>query len=185
MPRRLFFSLVCAVALATGAHAQSPSPFSPASKAAPTAASPDADYELTGVIGGSKTSLVNITRLRDKRTYWLKPGESAGGLVLESFDPETNQAVIRAEGRSRTLLLKSPARVPQGTAGVAMAPAAPLAMATVAPRVPVTDEEKATEARMLVSDLLEIGMMQRQAYENAQKQAAAQPASASAPPAKP
>ena len=50
---------------------------------------------------------------------------------------------------------------------------APLPMATVAPRVAVTNEEKATEARMLVSDLLEIGMVQRKAYEEAQRRAAA------------
>ena len=31
----------------------------------------------------------------------------------------------------------------------------------------MTNEEKATDARMLVSDLLEIGLIQRKAYEKA------------------
>ena len=50
--------------------------------------------------------------------------------------------------------------------------AEPLPVAQVAQPVPTTTEEKEREARMLVSDLLEIGMIQRKAYEDAQRQAA-------------
>lgn len=52
-----------------------------------------------------------------------------------------------------------------------------------APSAPQTPQAKAeTEARMLVSDLLEIGMAQRKAYEEAQRKAAAGP-EATPPPA--
>lgn len=47
--------------------------------------------------------------------------------------------------------------------------------ATPKPEAPATPESQVkaeTEARMLVSDLLEIGMAQRKAYEEAQKRAA-------------
>lgn len=70
--------------------------------------------------------------------------------------------------------------------------AAPVAAPAPAPRPegPVTPEiqqKQETEARMLVSDLLEIGMAQRRAYEEAQRKAAsAQPDGAQpAPPATP
>jgi hypothetical protein len=52
---------------------------------------------------------------------------------------------------------------------------APAAPATTTPAKPQTPQEQAkaeTEARMLVSDLLEIGMAQRKAYEEAQRKAA-------------
>ncbi|MCX6955696.1 MAG: hypothetical protein NTV51_26425, partial [Verrucomicrobia bacterium] len=56
-----------------------------------------------------------------------------------------------------------------------------------APAKPLTVARQEEEARMLVSDLLEIGMAQRKAYEEAQKKAAegntAAPAAAPATPA--
>jgi hypothetical protein len=63
-------------------------------------------------------------------------------------------------------------------AGAAVTPAAP-ALAAVKPQPPPTPAAIAhqeQEARMLVSDLLEIGMAQRKAYEEAQKKAAAEKA---------
>lgn len=62
------------------------------------------------------------------------------------------------------------------------APVAP----TPAPQTPEAHAKAETEARMLVSDLLEIGMAQRKAYEEAQRKAAAgatagQPAQPPAP----
>jgi hypothetical protein len=58
--------------------------------------------------------------------------------------------------------------MPAATSAAAPADSAP-ATATAA-----TEDDQAREARMLVTDLLDIGMQQRKAYEDAQKQAAAQ-----------
>ncbi len=70
--------------------------------------------------------------------------------------------------------------------------ATPVAAPTPAPQpagpaTPEIQQKQETEARMLVSDLLEIGMAQRRAYEEAQRKAAsAQPDGAQpAPPATP
>lgn len=65
-------------------------------------------------------------------------------------------------------------------ASVPVAPAAPAAT-TAAPAAPLSIARQEEEARMLVSDLLEIGMAQRKAYEEKQKQAA-DPNAAPAPP---
>lgn len=55
-----------------------------------------------------------------------------------------------------------------------------------APNTPEAQQKQETEARMLVSDLLEIGMAQRKAYEEAQRKAAEGGNSQSAPnPAQP
>lgn len=77
---------------------------------------------------------------------------------------------------------------PPTDAPVAAAPA-PVAAKPEAPAKPTTVARQEEEARMLVSDLLEIGMAQRKAYEEAQKKAAAaqteqasQPAPATTPP---
>ena len=68
------------------------------------------------------------------------------------------------------------APVPPAAAPVASAPVptAPVAAATKPdnPATPEAQVKAETEARMLVSDLLEIGMAQRKAYEEAQRKAA-------------
>lgn len=80
------------------------------------------------------------------------------------------------------------AQPPQAMPLPAAAPADPSTQAAAKPAGPATPETQAkqeTEARMLVSDLLEIGMAQRKAYEEAQRRAAegkSQPAAAEGPP---
>ncbi len=73
-------------------------------------------------------------------------------------------------------------------AGVAITPApvAPTPAKPEEPAKPVSIARQEEEARMLVSDLLEIGMAQRKAYEEKQRAAAtAEQAGASTPPARP
>ncbi len=60
-------------------------------------------------------------------------------------------------------------------------PPAPDPVKPAGPPIPETQLRQETEARMLVSDLLEIGMAQRRAYEEAQRKAA----EANPPPAPP
>lgn len=70
-------------------------------------------------------------------------------------------------------------------AAAAGQPALTIAPAPAGPAAPATAEatriKQETEARMLVSDLLEIGMAQRKAYEEAQRKAATGESSAAAP----
>lgn len=58
----------------------------------------------------------------------------------------------------------------------------PAATVVKGPATPEVQAKQEVEARMLVSDLLEIGMAQRKAYEEAQKKASDQPAAQPAPP---
>lgn len=66
------------------------------------------------------------------------------------------------------------------SAEVAATPAMQPVAKPEAPATPEVQQKQETEARMLVSDLLEIGMAQRKAYEDAQRRAAT---GESAPPA--
>lgn len=71
------------------------------------------------------------------------------------------------------------------SAEVAATPAMQTAAKPEAPATPEAQQKQETEARMLVSDLLEIGMAQRKAYEDAQRRAATgenAPPTAAAPP---
>jgi len=131
-----------------------------------------AKFELTGVINLGSDALVCITHVADQRSHWLKPGQSAGGVTVVSHDPATKSTTIRHAGRELQLTLKE-RTVDTGNLSVYQA-SGPVASAGVALPVALTNDEKASEARMLVSDLLEIGMIQRKAYAEAKQQEVAE-----------
>ena len=158
------------------------SPFLPAGAAAATPGA-SATLQLAGIsVIEPKTYvlLVDTPSTGKSRSRWLAVGTKADDLEVLSCDVDKNEAVVRVGSDLRTLALRKPAASNAGTvpaAYAAQSPPLPLvspaggAMPQVAPLV--TREEKEREARMLVSDLLEIGMRQRKAYEEAQRQAAA------------
>jgi hypothetical protein len=177
---RIFAALIPAIAIAADVGAQTPiteSPFLPPATAAATAkgATP---YELAGMSVAGKATLLSIVRVRDKRSFWVPVGQTVGEITAVSYDPQTDQATIRAEGQLLTLSMRKSVVVSAPVSRQPIpAPAAPFRPATLPavsiPPPPATEqEEKETEARMLVTDLLEIGQEQRRAYEEAQRQAA-------------
>jgi hypothetical protein len=166
--------LACPLAL-LAAQEKSPSrsPFLPPGASAAAPAATAAEFEFTGLVSTGARTMVCVTAVPEKRSRWIAVGAQADGIKVVSHDPKAQQIVIEQGGRSLTLALKSssprpetPADEPAGPLPVA---AAPLPVAGIAEPVPITDQEKEREARMLVSDLLEIGMIQRKAYEEAQR----------------
>jgi hypothetical protein len=128
-----------------------------------------------------KETLLSITREKDKRSTWIAVGKSSNEITVLSYDPKKDEAVIEADGKKLTLPMRKAAAVipasarPAPNAHVAPPPSTPVA--TPAPaeiKMPPLNqqEEKEMEARMLVSDLLEIGQQQRKAYEAAARAAA-------------
>jgi hypothetical protein len=131
-----------------------------------------------------KATLLSITRVRDKRSIWVPVGKSSGEITAISYDPKTDQATIRADGKVLTLTMRKSAVVsgpqasqlrpqPPSAVPVSTRPGVPVPPVAIPPPPANAQEEKETEARMLVTDLLEIGQEQRKAYEEAQRQAAA------------
>lgn len=164
--------------VAFAAHAQSnlqkSSPFVPLTSA--TTANPSgAKYQLGGMMNQGKDTLVSITRVSDKQSFWVPVGGTVDEVTVNSYDPATDQAIITANGEKLTLTLRKPTVV-TGAVATNSPQHAPESVAVTPPLPPPSGppEVQEREARMLVTDLLEIGQQQRKAYEEAQKQAAAQ-----------
>jgi len=194
--------LPLAVATVTGAVVEKPkglsvdSPFAPAGTPAGLAITASSEtIEFAGVTTiGKDTSLVFFDKL-SKKSHWLKKGETNAGITLVNYDAGQEKAVVRINGGEKVLPLRkgkgatgpghvvapvqtgfnTPAPEPVVANGATVATPPPVTPAPVVPSGPPTPETQAkqeTEARMLVSDLLEIGMAQRRAYEEAQRKAA-------------
>ncbi len=143
-----------------------------ASAAVAPAPPADAVLEFSGLMKLGSTTMVCITTLADKRTRWIKVGESSDGITVPPQEAPTHSVTVRHAGREVTLPFKQPTYDASALAEsyqLSALPAGPAPMAGVAPAVALTNEEKETEARMLVSDLLEIGMIQRKAYQEAKQ----------------
>jgi hypothetical protein len=185
---RWFFVVAsCTVvnAVSLGQTLPKDSPFLPSANAA-ASDKPDAAYSLLGMTVVGKDTLLSISRLSDKQSTWIPVGKTVAEITALSYDAKSDQAVIRADGKLFTLFLHKAGVMPGPAIPPVVARATPAsANPTPAPIVAgpgaavpsplplTTQEEKETEARMLVSDLLEIGQEQRKAYELAQRQAAA------------
>jgi hypothetical protein len=173
-------TLISALSAAAGAGAQESgkaSPFLPPASGATPSKGSQSTYELAGMSVAGKATLLSITRVRDKRSFWVPVGQTVGEITAVSYDPKTDEATIRADGQLLTISMRKSAVV-SAPAARQPAPTAPFRPATLPPvAIPPppanSQEEKETEARMLVTDLLEIGQEQRRAYEEAQRQAAA------------
>ncbi len=159
-----FLAAACALG---EAPARKQSPFLPPESAAAPATAAPSSYEFTGVIVAGNNVMVNIADVTAKRSVWVGIGKSEDGINALSYDAKAESVVVRIADQNRTLLLKKPAVAAisgPAVATVAIAPTVPLPP-------PSTPAEAEREARMLVSDLLEIGIQQRKAYEEAQRKA--------------
>ena len=148
------------------------SPFAPVQEAG-VVKETKGEYELSGVTKIGDKTMGCIEEVSKKKSRWISVGGKADGIELVSCDLAKGEAVVNAGGRQLVLLLrksstiKSPSVVSlplsneTGPAGGKLPALVPL----------TTKEEQEREARMLVSDLLEIGMRQRKAYEEAQRKA--------------
>jgi len=148
------------------------SPFLPPQSAAPAAAAVSGTHEFTGVIVAGKSVLVNLTDTQRRRSFWIAVGQTVDGIEALGFDPKAENVTVRLNRETKTLALKQPS--------VAASSGTAIATVSVSPMVPLpppsTPAEAEREARMLVSDLLEIGIQQRKAYEEAQRRAATEAA---------
>ena len=161
------------------------SPFLPApgsASIAPSAAGETIQFTGVSVIGPK--TFVSLFDTQKQKSRWLTLGEAIDGMEIRSYDAQRDQIVLRVNGADKTLPLRKSGGLianlnytPPPTASFAPTPsigAPSLPTPTMGTPVPppTTPQAKAEqEARMLVSDLLEIGMAQRKAYEEAQKKA--------------
>jgi hypothetical protein len=160
------------------------SPFASAGKGAGSAGGPAEAYELAGSTSQGSQVSVCIFERQNKRSRWIDVGETVDGIQVVSYDSVNDSAVVAVNGTRKDLSMRketvassgpayNPAVAPVSSGQVASMVPVP-AQVTAAPGTPAAEQR---EARMLVSDLLEIGIQQRKAYQDAKQKAA----SASAP----
>lgn len=143
------------------------------------------DYELVGMSVAGGNTFLSILRQGDQRSTWIGVGKTVGEITVLRYDPAKDLAVIRAGEKELTLTLRQARIVPASgspqplavspllsssalATGAFPADPAVMKMPALSPR-----EEKEMEARMLVTDLLEIGQRQRAAYQEAHRKASA------------
>lgn len=190
--RPAFFALVAlsaSSALFAAESAKTESPFLPPAGAPAPAAKEATNYSFAGMTVLNGETLLSITREADKRSTWIPVGKTVGDITAVGYDPKKDEAIIRVDGRELTLPIRksvvvaAPVNRPPVNATVLPAPSAATAPAAEPEPIKMPplnqQEEREMEARMFVSDLLEIGQQQRRAYEAAQREAAAKAAAES------
>lgn len=159
------------------------------------------NLEFAGISSvGVRTDYIIYDRAT-KKSHWLGIGETKNGIALVSHDAKRDVLTISANGMQKQLPLRKAAAstnrssvAPVVAVAQQATPSSPDPSVTNIPPPPVLPPpsqpasgtqpdqkpgpgqevivKQETEARMLVSDLLEIGMAQRRAYEEAQRRSA-------------
>lgn len=168
VPQRYLVLVALALGVAGSVSAQSVAP-----KDSPFLPAP---LQLTGVAVSSAGTRVCILVAKEQRSRWIAVGATVDGIRVASYDPKAQLAVISADGATRELRLqRGVAEGQDANPNPGTSPDAGAAQANSAPPANTATGETPSqrEAHMLVSDLLDIGAQQRQAYANAQKAPAA------------
>jgi hypothetical protein len=133
-----------------------------------------APFQFTGLRLEADGTRVCIYAEKDQRSRWIAVGAIVDGIKVLSYNSEEQRAVISADGATRELALQHGVAGAQTTGPIANLPSSPAAAPTASPvpaSAPATAASAQRDDRMLVSDLLELSIEQRQAYANAQKAA--------------
>ena len=174
------------VPVATGGNKASPFMPPAAAAQAATTGDPGENLEFAGISSvGNRTDFI-IHDKSAKKSFWIGVGETKNGVAMVSHDPRRDILTITTAGRGTpapapiAFQQSSPSPADISVSNALPPPAQPQptpppppgSMEPKSPSGPTTPEvivKQETEARMLVSDLLEIGMAQRRAYEEAQR----------------
>jgi hypothetical protein len=149
------------------------SPFSPAGGISGGIGAPAEAYELAGSTVQGADVTVCIFERAAKHSRWIPVGGITDGIRVISFDAAHDTAVVNVGGAIKELTMRKATIAPLGSSSMAVAappaPAPVVADAAVTPPSAQNLAQEQREARMLVSDLLEIGVQQRKAYQDAKR----------------
>jgi hypothetical protein len=165
------------------------SPFAPSSVSSGTNEKrPAEDFELAGATLEGGVGSVCIFERQAKKSEWIAVGGDSDNIHVVSYDPNRDSAVVTISGVRRELQMREAvvaAAAQSGPVRPGASAVASDAAATATQFRPQTGPAAARdqrEARMLVSDLLEIGVQQRKAYQDAKLKAARPPSATPALP---
>jgi len=161
--------------------AEEPSIFDrPAPATAPPANSVDGDLgalQLSGISTLGGQSMFNFVDARNNRSFWVPLNGTTNGFSVTAYDVATETVVVGRNGQSRPIKLRQ-AKIAALPGPVVPAPTVqvptrapgsppPAVIRTadggeiVNPKTPQEIAQAEMEARMMVSDLLEISMQER------------------------
>jgi hypothetical protein len=158
-------------------------PFGQETAPAATVDSGDADLnalEFSGLASILDQRSFNFTDSRTRKNFWVPLNGTENGFTVESYDEQAEQVVVRRGSRTRPIPLRkthlvavpavansphrpsqpAPVAVPITTAGAPRPPGQGVDEIKN-PKTPEEVKQAEYEARMLVSDLLDISMQER------------------------
>ncbi len=115
--------------------------------------------EIAGVTILGKETLISIHDGKNKKSYWIPVGGTRAGIEVVSYNAKNNSVVVKYGQELASLTLRIAANGNKYKSSTNHGKKAPTLEEEYGR--PLTVEEQETEARMLVSDLLEIGMEER------------------------
>ena len=147
----------------------------PAKAASPAARNPDLEaLQLSGISALGPEFRFNLVNVKTKKSFWIGLNRTVSGYTITSYEPQNSSVVVEHSGASRRIALRK-------ASFIAQVPVAPMAapLVPVEPFVPIPDSVEGVdeiknpqtpdeikqaeyEARMLVSDLLQISMQERE-----------------------
>jgi hypothetical protein len=172
-------ALGCACTLFAENTLVADSPFAPAGAMASVGNSPAEAYELAGssVQGGAVS--VCIFERQKKHSQWIPVGGDVDGVHVISYDASHDVAIVTISGSRKELSMRKSVVASTNASPAGRTPIAiggpidmPVPIASAPNQTGPTAIQDQKEARMLVSDLLEIGVQQRKAYQDAKLKAA-------------
>jgi hypothetical protein len=171
--------LACAGTLFGQSTLVTDSPFAPIGSATAAGNAPAESYELAGSSEQGSAVSVCIFERQKKHSQWIPVGGDLDGIHVISFDASRDTAVVTIAGARKELSMRKSVIASANSYASGRMPVAlnapgpstgPIASAPVQAAPAAIQDQK--EARMLVSDLLEIGVQQRKAYQDAKLKAA-------------
>lgn len=155
------------------------SPFKPAGPPVPEAPTgtrnPDLEaLQLSGISALGPEFRFNLFNIHTNKSFWIGMNRTVSGYTVTSYDSQNSSVVVEHNGASRSIALRKASFIAQGPVTPLAAPLVP-----VEPFVPIPDSVEGVdeiknpqtpdeikqaeyEARMLVSDLLQISMQERE-----------------------
>lgn len=83
------------------------SPFLPPDSTAASQPPVTEEYDLGGTSTLGSNTLLSVVRRSDRRSLWIPVGKTVGEITAVSYDPETDQAVIRVRGNLLSVTMRN------------------------------------------------------------------------------
>jgi hypothetical protein len=82
------------------------SPFLPPANTAANQPPTTEEYDLGGTSTLGSNTLLSVVRRSDRRSIWVPVGKTVGEITAVSYDPDTDQAVIRVRGNLLSVTMR-------------------------------------------------------------------------------